>query len=434
MKRNSLLLSVMAITAVLLIGFIVYNTFSKADNYTYFTGLGSEITLAPDDQTLAFSYYENGQQSIYTADVNGKNVKGLIQSTGDRYNMPRFSPDGKGIIYLSAAENGVKSLRYMPDINKKDIRKLTADNLDINSTAFSPDGKAIYFSAMPESDYHLLEGEAGQGSDLYMIKLDGSGLKKLTSLNAFSMSNISVSSDGQTVYYTAFNGNEGIYGYNIKAGKESLLSNKGLPKDIYNPVISTAGNYLAYTAVTKASEDSNLYEYELYLYNTKSTSSNQLTNYKKSISSVVFFNNQDRLLFLAQKNWPKAPAKYEVMTVDYNGKDMKLLKLDNPEIDIEISIDSVLNRIVTAPVVFGLYVLLFGLWTVYMKQNSKSIYKPAKISAIVSGATLLGIFVSISFDPWLAIALMMVFGALVVATLIIFGFAYILLRFKSNEI
>lgn len=427
-KNNRFLLGAMGIVAVLLIVSIIYISFNNYDVYEDFTGLGNGITIAPDDTKLGFSYYYKGQESIYTADADGNNVKPLIQSEGNSYSAPKFSPDGKGILCLSVNEKGVQSIYYMPDMNKKVIKRLTVDYLHIWSANFSPDGNIIYFSGMPAEDLVLLAEENERGSDLYTIKTNGKDLKKLTKLAELPISDISVSNDGKTIYYSVFNEQQELRSYDIETEENKVLFKDKFAGNIYYPVHAPNESLLAYTAVSEPSKERDVFEYELYLYNKENALATKLTNYQKAIESPVFFNNQDRLLFLGQKNWPEEPAKYELITMNYNGGILEKLELDLPKGDRITSIRVLLDRIINGPVLFVLYVLLFGLWTLYMKDTSKSIYKPAKVSAVLIGISALGMLALSFFEPWIGIGLTMVLAGLVVATLIVFGFAYVLKR------
>ena len=64
MKQKRILLITIGIIFVLLAGTLTYAILKDDDPYRYFTGLGEEISVAPDDSEIAFSYYVDGEEAI----------------------------------------------------------------------------------------------------------------------------------------------------------------------------------------------------------------------------------------------------------------------------------------------------------------------------------------------------------------------------------
>src|SRR5699024_11670433 len=66
--------------ALLLLSTVVYTVVRDGDAYQYYTGIGDGISISPDDQKIAFSYYRGGEEGIYTANMDGSDVEKVARS------------------------------------------------------------------------------------------------------------------------------------------------------------------------------------------------------------------------------------------------------------------------------------------------------------------------------------------------------------------
>src|SRR6266568_867089 len=89
---------------------------------------------------IAFIYAEN----LWTADLDGKNVKRLTSDVGAESN-PAFSPDGKWIAF-SARYEGNTDVYVVPSEGGVPRRLTWHPGADI-VCGFTPDGKAILFTS-----------------------------------------------------------------------------------------------------------------------------------------------------------------------------------------------------------------------------------------------------------------------------------------------
>ncbi|MFD2761622.1 TolB family protein [Lentibacillus juripiscarius] len=307
MKNNCTLLSIIGIVAFLFIASVVYSLVNENDPFEYYTGLGDSISISPDDTTLAFSYYTNGNEAIYKGDIESKNVERITVPEEKGHRKPQFSPDGEGLLYLASNNDGVQTMYYRPDLNSDETIQLTKAATHVFSAAISPDGSKVYYIAMPSEDFLKPEGEQENGADLYSVHINGSQPQKLTDKDAFAMTELSISTDGTTLYYTAFHDRkQQLFSYNIENGTESLFLPEYTSDDIYHPVLSPDEDRLAYTAVADKSENGT-FQYELFLMDISNGDSKRLTDYNASVTSPSFFHHKNRIAFLAETNWPSEP-------------------------------------------------------------------------------------------------------------------------------
>ena len=434
MNRQRILLIITAVVAILLVASLTLSITSDQDPYDYHTGFGSTLSVSPDNAALLFSYYENGRESIYLGHMDDGTVEKVTEPVKENHRMPQFSPDGEGIVYLSADHDGVQSLYYQDSIGGKGAVNLTGSDAHIADAAFSPDGRTIYYIAMPADDFLKPEGEKDNGADLFTVATEGGEAVKLTDKDSFAMDGLAVSADGQTLYYTEFDGVQKLTAYSLEDGTENTPLQGFLRGDVYQPEFSPNNKLLAYTAVSEASRDNgSTFEYELFLLETSTGETDKLTSYRASVTSPAFFHEDNRIAFLAQPNWPSQPEDFEVMTVDASTGEILPLRLDVPETTSGFQL-AILAYWFTNPIMMTvLYLLLFGLLTVYSKSAKNQVYLPAHASAVLTILVIGGSFAAGVYDPWMGIGLFMLAGGLTGCTAGIYVFALVYSSLKKSK-
>lgn len=406
---------------ILFISSILYSFFSDSDAYQHYTGLGESISISPDDSTLAFSYYTNGNEAIYTGDIERKDVTQItFPAEEEDHREPKYSEDGESMIFLSEDDNRVQSLYYKPDLDEEETIQLTDKAVHVFSAALSPDGETAYYLAMPAEDFHKEPGQNENGTDVHMIHTDGFGHEQLTDEDRFDMRQISISEDGQRLYYNGFE--NGIY-YDIDSGMQKGNSEIAAPGEVYHTTLSADENYLAYTKVNDTSEQGT-FIYELFLKDTSSGDTQRLTDYNSNVISPVFFHHNERIALLANNNWPGEPSQYEIMTVPYEGGEMVPVNLEFPEPDNHFQPGAFVDKLVNEATMTVLYLLLFGSSIVYCHGSGRT-YWPVIISGIVTLISLIVVFIAGYNNPWLGVWFMTLTMGLGVCTVILLLFAFI---------
>jgi len=158
-------------------------------------GYDAEATISHNGKKIAFTSLRDGDLDIYVMDADGKNVKRLTTELG--YDGgPFWSADGKKIVYRSYhPKTEAEILRYKQKLgenliepNTFEIWVMDADGKNkcqvtrLNAASFAPffhpDGKRIIFSSNHNT------GNA-RNFDLYIVNVDGTGLEKITSYDSF---------------------------------------------------------------------------------------------------------------------------------------------------------------------------------------------------------------------------------------------------------
>jgi dipeptidyl aminopeptidase/acylaminoacyl peptidase len=429
LKTKKSLLIGSLITAVFMIASICYLVFSDQDPYKYFTGIGSKVTLSNNDQHIAFSFFQEGSEAIYTAGVDGKEVKKVTRPTGVRHRQPVFSPDASKLLYFSQDKEQIQSL-YIVNIDGTNPQKLTKSGLHVAEAIFSKDGKEIYFAGIPAEDFKKWEDKTEEGYDLYSIHMDSSHFIQLTDQDRISMESLMLSKNGKKILFKDYTD---LYEYNIEENEVSFSKlTKDMPSEPFHLTISPSGNTVAYTSVSKESEDTSLYEYELFLRNLENRETRQLTNLKEAIVSPVFYHQQEKILFLEHTNWPQDPGKFKLITVDLQSEDLNEISLELPSTPQGNMMIKAIDYAINSWTVGLLYTILLLLLTLYF--NPKKIFLPSLISLAI---TVLGVaasfIVAAVIDPWMGIGIGMTSAAIGLCTLVSFLFAFFI-KFTRKKV
>lgn len=161
-----------------------------------------EPAWSPDGKWIAFASNQHREHAadtdIYIMDVNGKKVQHL-PSKGGHNSTPAWSPDGQWIAFRST-QDGIGGIHVMnPDGEKQ--RALT--QVAATHPAWASDGKQIYFSSEKLGGVKV--------PTLFAVDVDGENPKKLTEAGQVC-EEPDGSSDGQWIVYVSVqDGNKDIY-------------------------------------------------------------------------------------------------------------------------------------------------------------------------------------------------------------------------------
>jgi Tol biopolymer transport system component len=142
--------------------------------------------IAPTDGRIAFVSTRSGDEEIWIYDGSGGQLRQLTAFRGPVTGTPRWSPDGRWIVFDSVAAGNPNIYLISPQGGTP--RRLTNGPFGNYMPSWSPDGKRIYF----KSDR--------SGSDqIWWIPADGGPATELTHGGAWEAF---ASPDGKLVYYT----------------------------------------------------------------------------------------------------------------------------------------------------------------------------------------------------------------------------------------
>ena len=161
-------------------------------------GRNGTPSISRDGKRIAFaSTRDSDKYQLYTMNADGSHVTRLTTDQSIAYFNPQFSPDAKRIVYYTEKGDGKDQIWVMnSDGSNKTL--LTANIGHNIFPGWSPDGKRIIFSSSKrEADS---SGSYIDGSFLYTMNADGSGLQKLGNVKSFFAR---FSPDGKKIAYIA---------------------------------------------------------------------------------------------------------------------------------------------------------------------------------------------------------------------------------------
>jgi Tol biopolymer transport system component len=135
---------------------------------------------SPDGNWIAFTSERNGSADLYRMRTDGSGLERLTDDPAF-HDQAAFSPESKQIVFVTTRADG-KAHLWILDVQTRRAKPLTSGPGGDFRPAWSPDGKWIAFSSDRESSLPMAKGrwEHLHLVDIYLVRPDGSGLKRLS--------------------------------------------------------------------------------------------------------------------------------------------------------------------------------------------------------------------------------------------------------------
>ncbi len=139
-----------------------------------------DAAWAPDGASLVFTSERDGSADLYRVRPDGTGIERLTDSPAYD-DQAAFSPDGRQLVFVTTRAGGTADLWTM-DVQTRRARALTSGPGGDFRPSWSPDGRWIAFSSDRTSGLPFSHGrwEHLHLVDVYVVRPDGSGLKRLT--------------------------------------------------------------------------------------------------------------------------------------------------------------------------------------------------------------------------------------------------------------
>lgn len=219
-----------------------------------------------DKSKLVFtSNRDNGRYDLFSINSDGTGLKNLTNTSNKDESYPSISPNGQYLLYTTNDLYGKRQL-FIANADGSNARQLTTLTHPTRSVRcllgiWSHDGNTIYFQADKDTTYY----------NIYSIKADGTGLKRITTNDKTSDWLSSVAKTGKIAYYKSTPAGYRVFTVNEDGTSESQVT------DFWSqePAISPDGNYLAFISnKDKAGKN----EVDVYMMKSDGTGLRRLTN------------------------------------------------------------------------------------------------------------------------------------------------------------
>ena len=140
---------------------------------TILSGFGNDISnpdISPDGKRVVFASQRSGTPELWTADVDGGNIKPLTNLGVMRLGIPRWSPDGRYVAFY--ARNPDEPQIYVIDSTQDHAapQQVTHESPGCNVPSWSHDGKFLYCSRRIDGEMRLyripIENGKAVGSEM----------------------------------------------------------------------------------------------------------------------------------------------------------------------------------------------------------------------------------------------------------------------------
>ncbi len=196
----------------------------KSTPLTKGNSLNYNPTFSPDGNWLVFTSERTGRGFLYVLDLRNSSLTPKRLTSGESFeDTASFSPDGKFIYYM-CTRDGTANIFKIPFNPKSVVAQLDAINLSKNNSSnlhpsVSPDGHWLAFSSNQDSKAALITNpqppENYRSTNIYIMKTNGSDIKKLTN-NSDWTGSPTWSSDSKKIYFYSIKNNfSKIYQMNI---------------------------------------------------------------------------------------------------------------------------------------------------------------------------------------------------------------------------
>jgi TolB protein len=253
--------------------------------------------FSPDGKKIVYQKWVNNSWDIYQMDLETSTETMLVGSEANE-ELPEFSPDGRYLLYTSTemdlrpVDNRLKSREILKkDLVDNYVTRLTRSNADDWLPRFSPDGARIVFVS-DRADLRKVSYVSKQ-SDVFIMDADGNFQLPLTESQANDGGAV-FSADGKNIFFHSNrNGNYDVMVMrNDGEKKMTVIDSDG--NDV-NPDCSKNGEWLTFVSDRSGN-------FEIYLSSPTGENQQQLTFNVAEDNNPALSPDNNSVVFHSNRN------------------------------------------------------------------------------------------------------------------------------------
>jgi TolB protein len=249
---------------------------------------------------LAFVSNRSGNPEIFVMGADGSNQRSATANRSIN-NFPDWSPDGAAIVYTSYRHEN-RPLLFLSSRGRgrpgRLLHKLRGEHSEFRGV-FAPDGDRLA----------VVMSSSGQASDIYSVKPDGGGLKRLTRSRAIDISPAWSPDARRLAFVSDRAGSPQVYVMDADGGNVRRLTFLGS----YNthPAWSPDGRWIVYETRVEG-------QFDIWLIDPEGSVNVPLITNPRSDESPVWAPNSRKIAFSSRRR-----GRADIYVVDVNGENLR---------------------------------------------------------------------------------------------------------------
>ena len=287
--------------------------------------------ISPDGQEIVFV---SADSDLFLLHLQTLQVSQLTK-TAAKEETPAFSPDGESIAYATTIDGREGTCLFVRSLDSKEVRQLTSDpGTNDSMPSYSSDGSRIVFARAHRHRPYSMGGWTWDDWDLYVIKSDGTQLRRVTQQKSYGVGSPKFLPDGSHIVYSAAPDR-------TRGPSPTILvadvSGEQPPRPLTNdyaarkqggawasaPDVSSDGR-----SITFISDRVKPYHYDVFIMNRDGTAPRPLglTTISRYNQHPAFLPDGRSLLFLAGKEWnAESRPIFSLWQMDADGKNPRCI-------------------------------------------------------------------------------------------------------------
>jgi len=215
----------------------------------------SSISWGPSGGRICFVAKSEGEDRIFTYDVEHKRVLKRYGTGCDAASFPSWSPDG-GRIVFRGLRKGYADL-YLIELATGEVKRLTADRYDERQPSWAPDGKSIVFSS--DRNAHLVPSAHPPGFhtfveySIFSMELSSRAVRQLVSTGSGDIAPVWGPRGKKLVFVSYLNGAANLYLFDT--ADSSVVQLTDVLGGVFAPSVSRETGKLCYSQFQKGGWD-----------------------------------------------------------------------------------------------------------------------------------------------------------------------------------